>query len=81
MLATPLTFLMLMKRISLDDVFEVRIILEGELAALAATRSSKDELALIRVHLDQMAARIGEHQKASYLEAEYELHNCIARAA
>ncbi|HLI34141.1 MAG TPA: FadR/GntR family transcriptional regulator [Terriglobia bacterium] len=81
MLSVPLTFLMLMKKISLDDVFEFRILLEVDLARRAASRVSEAEMAAMKALLETMAASLSEEQKEAYLEAEYEFHNCIARAA
>lgn len=81
MLSVPLTFLMLMKRISLDDVFEFRILLEVDLARRAALSSSNDDTAAMKSQLETMEASLAEEVKERYLEAEYEFHNCIARAA
>jgi GntR family transcriptional regulator, transcriptional repressor for pyruvate dehydrogenase complex len=81
MLSVPLTFLMLMKRISLDDVFEFRILLEVDLARRAASYPSEQEAAAMKSQLETMEMSLAEEQKESYLKAEYEFHNCIARAA
>jgi GntR family transcriptional repressor for pyruvate dehydrogenase complex len=80
-LSTPLTFLMLMKRISLDEIFEFRMMLEANLSGLAAARASETELQAMSFHIDHMAANLEESQRDEYLASEYEFHNCIARAA
>ncbi len=80
-LSLPLTFLMLMRKISLDDIFEFRILLEVELARQAAIRSSEQELEAMNIQLEIMAVSLTDEKKERYLEAEYELHNLIARAA
>ncbi|MGI0084697.1 MAG: FadR/GntR family transcriptional regulator [Nitrososphaerales archaeon] len=80
-LSMPLTFLMLMKKISLDDVFEFRILLEVELARQAAIRSSDHEVEAMSNQLKAMEVSLTEELSEQYLEAEYELHNLIARAA
>jgi GntR family transcriptional regulator, transcriptional repressor for pyruvate dehydrogenase complex len=80
MLSVPLTFLLLMKKINLDHVFEFRILLEVDLARRAATCSSDKEMAAMKSQLEIMEASLAEEQKARYLEAEYEFHNCVARA-
>jgi GntR family transcriptional regulator, transcriptional repressor for pyruvate dehydrogenase complex len=80
-LSVPLTFLMLVKRISMDDVFEFRMMLEANLARLAATRASESELQCMNSQIEQMAANIEDTQKDQYLASEYEFHNCIAQAA
>jgi GntR family transcriptional regulator, transcriptional repressor for pyruvate dehydrogenase complex len=81
MLSVPLTFLLLMKKISLDHVFELRILLELDLARRAAGSSSEQELAAMKSQLEIMEASLADEQKDRYLEAEYEFHTCIARAA
>lgn len=81
MLSAPLTFLMLMKKISLDDVFEFRILLEVDMARRAASYASGEEKLAMKSLLDTMTAHLAEDQKEAYLQAEYEFHNCIARAA
>lgn len=80
-LSVPLTFLMLMKKISVDDVFEFRILLEVNLARRAATHVSEQELAAMQELLDTMTASLTPEGSERYLEAEYEFHNCVARAA
>jgi GntR family transcriptional regulator, transcriptional repressor for pyruvate dehydrogenase complex len=80
-LSMPLTFLMLMKRISLDDIFEFRMMLEANLARLAATRAAEAEVQAMRLQLERMAASLEDRKTDEYLASEYEFHNCIAKAA
>jgi len=80
-LSMPLTFLMLMKRISLDEIFEFRMMLEAGLASLAATRASGSEVRAMTSQIETMTANLDDDKKDEYLVAEYEFHNCIARAA
>jgi len=80
-LSMPLTFLMLMRRISLDDIFEFRMMLEANLARLAATRASEAEIHAMALQVDRMAANLEDRKTDEYLASEYEFHNCIARAA
>ena len=77
----PLTFLMLMKRISLDEIFEFRMMLEAGLASLAAARASGSEVRAMTSQIETMTANLDDNKKDEYLVAEYEFHNCIARAA
>jgi GntR family transcriptional regulator, transcriptional repressor for pyruvate dehydrogenase complex len=79
-LSVPLTFLLLMKKINLDHVFEFRILLEVDLARRAAADGSDKDVAAMKSQLEIMEASLAEEQKGRYLEAEYEFHNCIARA-
>ncbi|MGC2331080.1 MAG: FCD domain-containing protein, partial [Candidatus Acidiferrales bacterium] len=80
-LSTPLTFLMLMKKIRLDEVFEFRILLEAELAALAASSASDEEIEEMKIRLEAMKKCLSDKTREGYLKAEYEFHNLIARAA
>jgi len=80
-LSMPLTFLMLLKKITLEEVFEFRMLLEGELATMAANRASDEELLAMHAQLEQMRSFLTDETRARYLEAEYEFHNCIARGA
>jgi len=80
-LSMPLTFLMLMRRISLDDIFEFRMMLEANLARMAATRASEAEVQAMTSQIEHMEANLEDHKKDHYLASEYEFHNCIARAA
>jgi len=80
-LSVPLTFLMLMKRISLDEIFEFRMMLEAVLARLAASRASESEVQAMTSQIESMRAHLDDSQKSDYLLSEYEFHNCIAKAA
>jgi len=80
-LSMPLTFLMLMKRISLDEIFEFRMMLEANLARLAATRASETEVQAMALQIERMAASLEDRKTDEYLASEYEFHSCIARAA
>jgi GntR family transcriptional regulator, transcriptional repressor for pyruvate dehydrogenase complex len=80
-LSMPLTFLMLMRRISLDEIFEFRMVLEAVLASLAAARASESEMRAMTSQIESMAANLDDDKKDQYLVSEYEFHNCIARAA
>lgn len=80
-LSLPLTFLMLMKRIDFGEVFEFRMMLEGELARWAATRALQEEILAMDVQIKNMAASLKNGDMDRYLASEYEFHNCIARAA
>jgi GntR family transcriptional regulator, transcriptional repressor for pyruvate dehydrogenase complex len=80
-LSVPLTFLMLMRRISLDDIFEFRMMLEVNLARLAAARASEAELQAMAFQVERMAANLDDSKKDRYLTSEYEFHNCIAKGA
>jgi GntR family transcriptional regulator, transcriptional repressor for pyruvate dehydrogenase complex len=80
-LSMPLTFLMLMRRISLDEIFEFRMTLEANLALLATERASGAEVQAMTFQIERMAGNLEDRKKDQYLASEYEFHNCIARAA
>jgi DNA-binding GntR family transcriptional regulator len=72
---------MLMKRISLDDIFELRRMLEVALTNLAATLASDSEVQVMASQIQSMSVLLDDNKKDQYLLSEYEFHNCIARAA
>lgn len=80
-LSVPLTFLMLMKRIGLSEIFEFRMMLEASLSRLAATRASEDELREMTSEIDSMTAGLLEGDSDRYRASEYAFHNSIAKAA
>lgn len=81
MLSAPFTFLTLMKKITLDGVFDFRILLEVDLARRAASGALQQEKAAMKALLDVMAKSRGEEQSEAYSQAEYKFHNCVACAA
>jgi GntR family transcriptional repressor for pyruvate dehydrogenase complex len=62
----------------LQQLFEVRGLLEGEVAALAATRRTDDQLARIRAANDAMEA--GLNSEESYIRADIGFHMALAEA-
>jgi GntR family transcriptional regulator, transcriptional repressor for pyruvate dehydrogenase complex len=80
-LSTPLSFLVALRKIDFDEVFEFRILVEGELASRAAARASEEEIRSMNSQLAKMAAALGEKNLEDYRSAEYEFHMLIARAA
>ncbi len=78
-LATPFTFMMLTKKIDLEDVFGLRITLEGELASLASARATAEQIRGLERQIQIMSASLKDRKR--YLQAEYEFHNQISRAA
>jgi GntR family transcriptional repressor for pyruvate dehydrogenase complex len=80
-LAIPFTFLMLVKKTTLSEVLELRVMLECEVASLAAIRARDNEIRAMNAQLEIMLSSLGGNQIEQYLEADSEFHNCIARAA
>jgi DNA-binding FadR family transcriptional regulator len=63
----------------LDELLEVRRIIESEVAALAAQRATPGQLAAIEATLAAMAA--SEGRLGAYTAADLEFHQALARAA
>jgi GntR family transcriptional repressor for pyruvate dehydrogenase complex len=60
------------------ELFEVRRILEGESAALAATRRTNADLRAMQVELDAMESGLGSEE--SFIEADLRFHLRLAQA-
>lgn len=80
-LSVPLTFLMLMKRIGLQEIFEFRMMLEASLARLAATRASEAEIQEMTFEIESMTAGLRDRNNDQYRTSEYQFHTSIAKAA
>jgi DNA-binding FadR family transcriptional regulator len=63
----------------LRELHEMRVLLEPELAAMAATGISDEALAALQGELDRMASL--ENEPDGYLEVDHEFHMAICRAA
>ncbi|MBC7223149.1 MAG: FadR family transcriptional regulator [Anaerolineae bacterium] len=79
LLLEPLEFFVALSHSNFFHLFEVRKILEGSTAALAAERITDEEVAYLQecVHRAERAADDSE----AYLQADLDLHNGIVRAA
>ena len=62
----------------LQQLFEVRRMLEGEIAALAAERRTDDQLAALAAAIDAMERGLGA--EATYIAADIEFHLTLAAA-
>ncbi len=78
LLNQSLRLLLALDEVNLNELYEVRKILEVEAAALAATRRSDDHLRRIEQTLEQMAA--GLHSQERYSEADLRFHLELAAA-
>ncbi|MDH7497170.1 MAG: FadR/GntR family transcriptional regulator [Syntrophomonadaceae bacterium] len=63
---------------SLSELMEVRRVLEGEAAALAAQRADEEDLACMRSILEQMQATADRHEQG--VDFDLHFHFAIARA-
>jgi len=63
---------------NLRELYELRRMLEGEAAALAAMRRDDDDLARMRAAVDEMAARLGDRD--GYASADVGFHVAVTAA-
>jgi GntR family transcriptional repressor for pyruvate dehydrogenase complex len=73
-----LGLLLAVEEASLHELFEMRRILEGEAAALAATRRKKADVTQMRRAVKQMEDGIDSEQR--YIEADLRFHLTVAEA-
>lgn len=59
-----------LRRAEIIEVYEVRIVLELEIARLAALRCNDEDLRLMREALDRRAATLATGDLAGYLDAD-----------
>ena len=78
-LNTSIDFLLSVDEADYSELFEVRRILEGETAALAAARRVDDELARMDAEVDAMARGLGSEQ--AFITADLRFHLIIAEAS
>jgi DNA-binding GntR family transcriptional regulator len=68
-------------RVQFDDVLNVRVMLEGEAASLAATRLNADQMAHLDALCTQMAEALTQNKRARYLDANEDFHLALYRAS
>lgn len=73
-----LSLLLSMQEGDLQELYEVRRIIEVEEASLAASRRTEEDLARMREAIDEMVA--GLHSGERYIGADVEFHLAIVRA-
>jgi len=78
-LGEPVEFLCLMDEISYHELYETRLILEPELAALAAERADRQDIGSIRATVEKMENSLLD--PGAYREPDAEFHAAIAQAA
>lgn len=79
MLEQSMNFLSLTGAVSMTELFEVRKVIEVELAGLAAMRATSSDLAKIKESLDAMCRT--EAKPSEYTSHNLNFHNLIAKAA
>jgi DNA-binding FadR family transcriptional regulator len=74
-----LELLLTLEQVNLRELFEVRRILEGEAAALAASRRDEDDLGRIGAEIEAMEA--GLDSEDGFITADLRFHLTIAEAS
>jgi GntR family transcriptional repressor for pyruvate dehydrogenase complex len=77
-LNSSLSLLLTLDAADLEELFEIRRILEGEFAALAALRRSDEDLARMEAAMEEMAANIDSEER--YIAADVSFHLTLAEA-
>jgi GntR family transcriptional repressor for pyruvate dehydrogenase complex len=77
-LNNSLHFLLTVDEADYGELFEVRRILEGEAAALAASRRRKADLAAMEAEIDAMEGGLGSEEE--FITADLRFHYAIAEA-
>ncbi len=78
-LNTSIDFLLSVDEADYSELFEVRRVLEGETAALAAARRVDDQLTRMEEEVDAMARGLGSEQ--AFITADLRFHLIIAEAS
>ena len=68
-------------RAQFDDVLNVRVMLEGQAASLAATRLAAGDLARLDALCAQMAEALEQNKRARYLDTNEDFHLVLYRAS
>ena len=77
-LDNSLDFLIAVDEVDYGELFEVRRILEGEAAALAATRRRRPQLALLDAAVEEMEAGLSSEEQ--FIAADLRFHLTVAAA-
>lgn len=77
-LNSSLEFLLSVEAADVGELFETRRILEGEAAALAASRRMKGQLAEMAQAIDEMEAGLGSEER--FITADLHFHLLVAQA-
>jgi GntR family transcriptional repressor for pyruvate dehydrogenase complex len=78
LLAKPISWGLLMTQRETEQVIQARVVLEPEIAALAAANRQEEDLAEMRSCVDRMAKSLNEPGR--YLAADHGFHQAVARA-
>lgn len=78
LLDEPLDFLIVMEDTSLSELFELRLLVEPELASRAAQKAKAADLARMRASIDRMR---GSRARQSRLKADSDFHEAIFDAS
>ncbi|MDR5709240.1 MAG: FCD domain-containing protein [Armatimonadota bacterium] len=79
-LVDSLRFLLTVEAFDLLELYELRRILEAELAALAARRRNAEHLQTMAEAIEQMRSGLAAEEPARYIEADLHFHLTVAQA-
>ncbi len=82
-LNSSLELLLTLDQATMHDIYELRRVLEGEAAALAAERHGETDLALMDAAIDEMAlglAASGHKRAEAYIDGDLRFHLAITEA-
>jgi GntR family transcriptional repressor for pyruvate dehydrogenase complex len=77
-LNSSLQVLLELKEADIEELYELREVIEGATVAFAAERRTEDDLTAIAATIDDMAAGLGSPDE--YIDADLSFHLAIARA-
>ena len=77
-IAEPLILMLRTHRISLDHLYQVRSILEVQIATLAASEADEQDIASLNSALDSMRSALDDPEALADLDAQF--HESLARA-
>lgn len=79
--AAPLAWGLLIGERSIEELVEVRSLLDCESARLAALRATPDELDVLRTHYEEMVTACENEDAQAFADADVRFHLTVARAA
>jgi DNA-binding FadR family transcriptional regulator len=80
-LNSSLQVLLELQAVDLDELFEVREVLEGETAAFAAARRTDEDILAMAESIDAMDSSLASGSAEEYIDADLQFHLALARAS
>jgi GntR family transcriptional repressor for pyruvate dehydrogenase complex len=80
-LNSSLQVLLELQAVDVDELFEVREVLEGETAAFAAQRRTDEDILAMAASIDAMDSSLVSGSADEYIDADLQFHLALARAS